>query len=320
MAVIKGYFDDSAGEGMWTVAGYVGNDDQWRRFETLWPKALERHHVPYFHMNEMNDPNGLYGKWYPSKDHQDEIIPFFQDLFMVIQSCVLNAFYSTVKEQDLNEFNAKYKASVDPYALATYAVILQIGRTYLGEIVEVVVDHATKVCSKLQLAKQYAKSDRRVDNIGITDKIQPIPLVETLNFIDVIEIQAADFLAWEMRKYHLVLQDWIDDLPINQREQWREHFKGWPRNKPGNVSVSRRRSGDELFSCQQIRVGFGITRLYAAPMRLGAVFGLLTSLRWYNLFKCALQCTFGFIATKLPSGLSKPLGLLFLCQLFMLWF
>ena len=65
------------------------------------------------------------------------------------------------------------------------------------------------------------------------------------------------------------------------------------------------------FSCQQIRVGFGITRLYAAPMRLGAVFGLLTSLRWYNLFKCALQCIFGFIASKLPSGFLKPLGLLF---------
>ena len=214
--MIKGYFDDSAGEGMWTVAGYVGNDDQWRRFETLWPKALERHHVPYFHMNEMNDPNGVYGKWYPSKDQQDEIIPFFQDLFMVIQSCVLNAFYSTVKEQDLNEFNAIKLLSTLMH-WRHMPLIPQIGRTYLGEIVEVVVDHATKVCSKLQLAKQYAKSDRRVDNIGITDKIQPIPLVETLNFIDVIEIQAADFLAWEMRKYHLVLQDSIDDLPINQK-------------------------------------------------------------------------------------------------------
>ena len=40
MAVIKGYFDDRrSDEKMWTIAGYVGNDDQWKRFEAMWPIA-----------------------------------------------------------------------------------------------------------------------------------------------------------------------------------------------------------------------------------------------------------------------------------------
>ncbi len=198
MAVIKGYCDDSASKGIWTVAGYVGKDDQWTRFETIWPRVLKRHDVPYFHTNEMNSPHGVYGKWYPSKDHQHEIIPFFQDLFKVIQSCVLNGFYSTVKVNDLNRFNKDYNMSLEPLPLAIHTVLLQIGKTYPNQWVEAVFDKAEDIDSKIATAKKYARSDKR--HIEVISKIITIPWAEEEGFKDVLELQAADFAAWELRK------------------------------------------------------------------------------------------------------------------------
>jgi hypothetical protein len=154
-------------------------------------------------------------------------------------------FFSTVIEDDLKKFNSEYKTLIDSYALAANAIMLQIGQTYPNEIVEAIFDRTNGISSKLQLAGQYAKSDRRIDNMGVTDKIQPIPLNKGLSFKEVTPIQAADFFAWETRRYHIDLWGWIDDL--TQKEQWRNHFKEWPRHKLGDISKSRRKSADELF-------------------------------------------------------------------------
>jgi hypothetical protein len=101
MAVIKGYFDDSrsnkddghSNRNIWTLAGYAGNDDQWRRFETEWPKLMADHGVPWFHMKEFGEPNGVYSKWYPYEDHQNEIIHFLQDITRIIGFSFLDGFF-----------------------------------------------------------------------------------------------------------------------------------------------------------------------------------------------------------------------------------
>jgi hypothetical protein len=61
MAMLKGYADDSRPNNrIWAVGGYAGHDLQWEKFEADWPKMLAKHGVPYFHMREMGDPNGVY--------------------------------------------------------------------------------------------------------------------------------------------------------------------------------------------------------------------------------------------------------------------
>lgn len=59
----KGWFDDTRTNGRyWSVGGYVGGALHWAEFEETWPMALANHEVPYFHMREMADPNGVYAK------------------------------------------------------------------------------------------------------------------------------------------------------------------------------------------------------------------------------------------------------------------
>ena len=84
MAIIKGWFDDSRREGVWAVGGYAGADHRWEYFDERWPLVLAKHDVPYLHMKEAGDPNGVYAKWHPSKDHQLEWSAFLADAADVI--------------------------------------------------------------------------------------------------------------------------------------------------------------------------------------------------------------------------------------------
>jgi hypothetical protein len=60
MAMIKAYFDDSQTSGrVWAVGGYGGQTFQWEGFEEKWASIFIKHGVPYFHMSEFGNPNGV---------------------------------------------------------------------------------------------------------------------------------------------------------------------------------------------------------------------------------------------------------------------
>ena len=82
LMLLRGYFDDSKGEGedaYLSLAGYIAPDDAWEAFEPKWQQALERAGVPWLHLKEFGSPTGIYSKWY-SGQHEDEKIAFFQSL------------------------------------------------------------------------------------------------------------------------------------------------------------------------------------------------------------------------------------------------
>jgi len=76
-ALTKGWMDDTRRGPVWAVGGYVGGEHRWEYFDNYWPIALANHDLPYFHMKEMRDPNGIFGKWCPPEDHREELANFF---------------------------------------------------------------------------------------------------------------------------------------------------------------------------------------------------------------------------------------------------
>src|SRR5439155_3255651 len=62
MAALKAFFDDSK-RSVVTFAGFIGTVDQWRRFEVLWDRLLERFSIPYFHMKEFAPSTGVFKSW-----------------------------------------------------------------------------------------------------------------------------------------------------------------------------------------------------------------------------------------------------------------
>jgi hypothetical protein len=243
MAMIKGYADDSRpNDRIWAVGGYAGHELQWERFEEDWPRMLNRHGVPYFHMREMADPKGVYAKWHPFEKHQDEVVAFFTDLTQIIIDCWLRPYFSITRVNDLKRFNAEYGLDLDPYSLAAYGCMLGIAKDHLnGVTAQITFDHVEKVASKLARASEYAEADMHYSRVH--EMVLPVPLPSNLTFKDVIPLQAADFLIWEIQKNHLRLEEWflIPDKPTDPDER-DAHMDQWALEKFGNVRPPARKS------------------------------------------------------------------------------
>jgi hypothetical protein len=232
--VIKGYFDDSrsTAEGLWVVAGFVGFVDQWEEFEQDWRLLLDTHGIPYLHMKEMGKPGGVYKCWQPASEHYAEMAAFFGDVAKVIGRCNLEGFGGFTRTHDVDKFNAENNLCLEPYPLAVYGSLIALWKRHEREPIELLFDHVEQVQSKLCRAKQYADSDQNYANDF--DAIQMIPLNKRRTFKDVVELQIADFLAWEWRKLHLDREGWWakTDKPTGWDARWND-FEAWmEREKP----------------------------------------------------------------------------------------
>jgi hypothetical protein len=248
MAVISasGYFDDSRTDGkVCTVAGLVGSPVQWEQFESRWTLVLDRHGVPYVHMKEMADPSGPFKKWLPPQEHRDEIKGFFSDIAIILNECRFSAFGATVRIRDLQRFNAERGLELDTYALGVYGCMLHVRQNHPNTVIKLFFDRIEKVTSRLDKAQQYAEADGYY--VGVTDSIQPIPLQRGFTFREVRPMQAADFLAWELRKHHIDQNEWweIEDKPMTWDERFK-HYQEWSWNKFGALLPPPRKSLNAL--------------------------------------------------------------------------
>jgi hypothetical protein len=245
MALIKGYFDDSQTTGrFWALGGYTGGAHHWERFEELWPPALAAYDVPYFHMKEMGDPNGVYAKWHPPQKHEAERGAFLNGLAAAITGSGLRPFSAMVRIDDLNRFNREKGLEIQPYPLAAYTCMLLVGRDHPGIPCELIFDHLEKVSSKLATAREYADSDRYY--AGTFDKIVAVPLPKEITFREVPALQAADFSVWEYRKHHLNINDWYELERPRDLDEASEHLKQWSLSRFGREQPPVRKSAVAL--------------------------------------------------------------------------
>ncbi len=252
-ALIYGWLDDSRRGPIWTIGGYIGADHRWAAFETLWPMAMANHDVPYFHMKEMADPNGVYAKWHPPQAHREERADYFAGMAKVIGQCRLVGIGSTVRQRDLDKFNAEFGQSLEPYSLAAYGCMLLAARENLeGMTIELVFDHVEKASSKLAKAKEYAVSDIVYDP-DVCKNVVAKPLSKELTWREIPALQAADLYAWELRKNHEFIGDWfeLEDKPDDWDERT-DHLGKWLDAKFGDRSPIIRRSASALVTGNEI--------------------------------------------------------------------
>jgi hypothetical protein len=248
LAMISGYFDDTRTEDtIWVVGGYVGYPNQWELFESLWNAALVRHGVPYFHMREMGKPNGVFSKWHPPEEHQEEVLAFLKDLVAAIKKSHLRQFGSAVWIAELERFNKEKNQKIRAYPLAALACMTQIAHHYKSVAVTTIFDRVEQVDSKLKTAREYVESDRFLFP-GLCKFITSVPLAEGLSYKNVPAIQAADFAIWEARRGYLTIKPWqfLPDRPGGDRDEQWEHFKEWSRQTYDREFPIQRKSLEAL--------------------------------------------------------------------------
>ena len=211
--MLKAFVDDSGsgGDSPWYVlAGYVGTVDGWDQFDAQWRSALDADpKINDFHSSEAESLRPR-GQWAGvTKDQRNVKI---NELIEVITRCAQRAIHVRVRQSDYNEIIKNY---VPPqwdnayYFLFPSFVAAVVGmEKYFGqsEPVEFVFDSSKRFEKpSLRLYNQFVDLDKfagRILNIHYEDDKVFLPL------------QAADLLAWQIRRRHCVTS-----------EQKRAHFE-----------------------------------------------------------------------------------------------
>jgi hypothetical protein len=196
------YFDESGGKehGLTVVAGYVSTIQQWEHFEVDWKLFLISYKVPYFHMAELSQFKGPYAKWKNSPNFRAR---FINEAASIIQSRVQRGFSCFVAYEAFERLDVIYKLREtlgSPYALSGMLCVsnANVWRRRIKEPVDF----------------EYVFEDGAPDKHGLLTAMEkaghPAPIFKPSRDIKdrkhgirkgLVHLQAADYLAYEIRKY-----------------------------------------------------------------------------------------------------------------------
>jgi hypothetical protein len=195
-ALLTCYFDDAGGEdhGFTSVSGWVASVEQWREFGQMWSDMLKVYRIPYFTMKHCAHWKGPFAEWKKEPKIRDQ---FLRAASQIIKSNVLQGFASIVTHESYRKVNESF--TLKEYTKSEYALAgLTCARhahdwalkNHLGEPIEFVFHDGTPGQQGLS---DLIATELRCRPIFRWDKEQ-----DGLN--PVIQLQAADFLAYEVRK------------------------------------------------------------------------------------------------------------------------
>ncbi len=180
------------------VAGYVSSVARWETFESDWRIALSKYDVPYLHMKELAHFKGPFLKW---KKESGTRARFLNTAADIINSNVIFGMSVTVHYKDFEYANRQYDLTSvfsSPYALAGRSCIAEAnvvrGKTVYGS-----------------LDMEYVFERGGPDAGGLVNAVKevtptlPIPIFKPSRNWNgqrgVIQLQASDYLAYEIKKY-----------------------------------------------------------------------------------------------------------------------
>jgi hypothetical protein len=205
--MLTAYFDESHDERfrLMFICGWVATAEQWREFEYGWKLFLAKHDVPYFHMREFAHSRGPFAKW---KGKEGTRRAFMQGAAQIIVDTIERGFVCGVSDEIFEEYDREYELSTkfrSPYALA--------GRTCANLVVEWASTPTTFPRNDIEYVFEDGADDRGglIDAMKITPRL-PAPIFRPgrdqkptkkapTGKQGVVQLQAADYLAYEISKF-----------------------------------------------------------------------------------------------------------------------
>ena len=239
MYALKGYFDESGDErdaqhAALSVAGYVGATCSWPAFEERWQGVLKEFDVPYLHMRELQHRRGAFAAWAKSDPKADvREASFLGKLAGAIGEAGLEPFGAAISLSGLRRFNVETGAGLDAKALAIYGCVLDIRRRHAHDTINLVFDRMDGGSATVELAKRYAASDSYYPDARNFPVCRILPKGGPEGSRNTPGLQAADFLAWEVRKNYVLKREWLEsDVASPDSQDWDNSlFKWWIKDR-----------------------------------------------------------------------------------------
>jgi len=201
-AMLTCYFDEAGGEdhGFMIVCGYVASVEQWDDFEVDWKRFLLKYDVPYFHMKEFAQFEGPFAKW-KGEQYKSVRASFCHEAGAIIHDRVNRAFICNIMNAAFDATDKQYKLREvfnSPYAMA--------GRMCAS---------AAREWGKRRLDltdMEYVFDDGGPDKGGLIRAMTELhprfadPIFRPSRDMKdgrkgIVQLQPADFLAYELRKW-----------------------------------------------------------------------------------------------------------------------
>jgi hypothetical protein len=197
MFMFTAYLDESgthAGAGILAVAGYVSVDRQWVEFQREWQEILIAENIPFFHMADYESRFGIYKDW-----SNEKRIRVITRLCSIIKRRVHRAFTSSVILSDYNEV-----AAMRPDLFGTpYGFNANICMRLISDWAEQRA-HKGPIAYVFERGSGYEAELAQQFNIYLSsDELKALYRLSTLTFADkrdILPLQAADILVYEVRK------------------------------------------------------------------------------------------------------------------------
>ena len=195
--MFTGYFDDAGGadHGYTVVAGWVSTVEKWQAFAEQWSQMLAAFNVPHFDMKTLSHFRGVYEPW---KDRPEIKDAFVSAACRVVASNVLFGFAAVIEHSGFKNVNQTFRLKEyvgNEYGLAGLSCCLHmrdwIYRQTPPQPFEIVFHDGTAKRGRLADVMRKEHFAEPIFRPAILRKNGPPPL---------IQIQAADFLAYEVRK------------------------------------------------------------------------------------------------------------------------
>jgi hypothetical protein len=196
--MLTAYCDDSEERSFVVVGGWIASTKEWENFEIDWKLFLASYKVPYFHMREFAHSRGPYEKW---KNADSFRARFVHDAWDVIKYRVQGGFVSLVQDILFNRVNRFYELQEkipSSYALASRVCMEWADEKSNGQC-PCVFDDPGKAPLRNTLI-QVASAEPKLPT-PVFEASRDVPHRKKGTRRGVVQLQAADFLAWEVRKY-----------------------------------------------------------------------------------------------------------------------
>lgn len=200
--MLQAYIDDSAsdqGEQRLFLAGFINTADRWIRFSEAWAEELgQPPTISYLKMSEANGFGGEFRGW-DATDRDEKI----RGLARVIRHFEPRSIHASVSQSEFRAIVAPVAPHgfSTPYSLCFHAMMLPLAIRQSQERVKVPIDFIFDSQEGLgtQAAFFYGKiRESQPKKIREVMCASPIFCDEKL----VLPLQAADMLAWHIRRRH----------------------------------------------------------------------------------------------------------------------
>jgi hypothetical protein len=214
----RGYLDDSEGEKVFILAGYVAPLEVWGLFESGWSNLLIKGYgLKYFHMKELVGRSGEFAGW-PSRgdpDIEPLVANLLSDLAVATALDGMKGYGIIIPDIGLDKFNLENKLCISAKQIAVFLMDIILCNNYDVDL-QVILDRMNKANDAIDFSEECF-----FNWFGVSSKITFSALSRggSIGAKNTPTLQAADYLAWELRVDYQNKRGFYESYPFPQLDK-----------------------------------------------------------------------------------------------------